>query len=822
MQHRTSSSSTSGTTPNNGYRNDGFVSRDHPTPSASTIGGNGQPQPPTLPPLSSFRHVPPPHGSSNAYSHPSTTTLPPPTSISAHSREYHYYSQQQPGHVSSHSTNSAIATTSHAINPSAANARQGSSVGSATSGANHASIGSTTGSTTVGSTAITTRPTHIQQQGYSDYDREYYSQHHPQSEYGNSTAIASHGNGNHHPSQHYYRQYNSGTGSGGSHYNPPPPQHMLHGSGHQQIHHHSPTHPQIHSQSTGSGAQSGMTYGRDPHPYSIQHHQQQHYNQQQPMDMHHTVISPLPGPAQYHHQHHSIVPTSQQHRDQRDHQQQSMPYHHPMQQHPHLNQHHQQQSMHHPQEYQRHSYQPVHHSQPPRIEHRKSFSGSLPVSHQPSQYQQHQNNFRGDNLDESHDSTAAAAYRPLSHPSTAGSASHADNDITTITPIVPTTSVMPAASNAAPSNTNAKLAPVTTSPTMSGQALHGSTYPLQQIQQSERQQIKQEYSSVNDSESTFYPAKESNPLQPIQSLQQKKSVVRPKSPPQGNGPIARRPIGRPRSSATTKFDAPNPPPQSRPHQTARNTSPGTYTDHSNASESSDGYKESYADMAYANHQLGTSLSAATHRKPRIFHDVDEHLEKLDITFQAQKDEIYRSRLDKFAKETKELRMGIYPEYLDALKVLEQERDAALVEAALFRDYTIECAKKVHQLEHDTCLTEYVGEKSGLRESMLNQLNEKKRKLKEERDGFDVATDAGIEATKNVGIRKAARLNQRFNAGNNGSEEGAMSRKNGKRNKGQNGPLLVFQLKDHEIYDDLGLLRRNANVRKATSGYKSRR
>ncbi|KAH6577435.1 hypothetical protein BASA62_000905 [Batrachochytrium salamandrivorans] len=177
------------------------------------------------------------------------------------------------------------------------------------------------------------------------------------------------------------------------------------------------------------------------------------------------------------------------------------------------------------------------------------------------------------------------------------------------------------------------------------------------------------------------------------------------------------------------------------------------------------------------------------------------------------EKIYEDKIDSFLRETKELRLGTHPDFMGELRILEEERDAALRAAELFRDYELECAQRIYQLEYDTSLAEYTTEKAGLGEKMLQELYEKKRKLKEERDGFDVSNDATLEVTKSIGIRKAARLNP----GRSDDQ-----RKVGKRSKVSSGPVLVFQLKDHEIYEDLGNLRRNVNVRKAAANYKNRK
>ncbi|KAJ1342137.1 hypothetical protein BSLG_003264 [Batrachochytrium salamandrivorans] len=325
------------------------------------------------------------------------------------------------------------------------------------------------------------------------------------------------------------------------------------------------------------------------------------------------------------------------------------------------------------------------------------------------------------------------------------------------------------------------------------------------------------------------PPSQPQPQQEQQQPQQKKPA-----PPKPKSPVPtapRRPIGRPRGSTSVKAEAaqhvPVPAPTPPAAVPQHGASPDQFSEMSDESDRSD------AEMTFEQIQ-----------KDMHHGEVDKRLQKLESYFSDNKNEIYEDKIDSFLRETKELRLGTHPDFMGELRILEEERDAALRAAELFRDYELECAQRIYQLEYDTSLAEYtfchlfpswaslsfylINEltlstlrcgvtiyrpKAGLGEKMLQELYEKKRKLKEERDGFDVSNDATLEVTKSIGIRKAARLNP----GRSDDQ-----RKVGKRSKVSSGPVLVFQLKDHEIYEDLGNLRRNVNVRKAAANYKNRK
>lgn len=97
--------------------------------------------------------------------------------------------------------------------------------------------------------------------------------------------------------------------------------------------------------------------------------------------------------------------------------------------------------------------------------------------------------------------------------------------------------------------------------------------------------------------------------------------------------------------------------------------------------------------------------------------------------------------------------------------------------------------------------------------MLQDISERKRKLREDRDNFDISNDATFESSKTNATRKA----QRTVATRNEEQQ----KKNEYRRKPKV-PVLPFQLKDHEIYDDLTILRRHTSGPPRKSGGSSTR
>ncbi|KAJ3276420.1 hypothetical protein HDV01_005043 [Terramyces sp. JEL0728] len=168
---------------------------------------------------------------------------------------------------------------------------------------------------------------------------------------------------------------------------------------------------------------------------------------------------------------------------------------------------------------------------------------------------------------------------------------------------------------------------------------------------------------------------------------------------------------------------------------------------------------------------------------------------------------YQQQLEQYHKELKDIQagmvitnIGVHPEFKNSIELLEIEYNDALVEAEVLKKYQLECSQKVYELERDLCVQEYrvsltnKAEHEGLQEEMLEQLEARKRKLKEDRESFDLGNDGAIDSFKPA-TRKTTR---------NG---GKIEDRKEKRRKPQIQATISLLLKDNEVIDDLNLIRR---------------
>ncbi|KAJ3075067.1 hypothetical protein BCR33DRAFT_715095 [Rhizoclosmatium globosum] len=183
----------------------------------------------------------------------------------------------------------------------------------------------------------------------------------------------------------------------------------------------------------------------------------------------------------------------------------------------------------------------------------------------------------------------------------------------------------------------------------------------------------------------------------------------------------------------------------------------------------------------------------------------EFLDRIDLIgrdFSEAKERIYFEKLAAFKQELRDVQDGTHQEFAERVALLEFERNAAIKKAELFRNYQLECAMAMYQAEKEAYDQEYLAEKQGLREKILQQLEERRKKLKEDRENFDVSNEVSSESQKTTTRKttraQAAKMTDEKKEGRGKS-----------KGKASNGPTLPIQVKDHEMYEDLAMMRRRA-------------
>ncbi|KAL1915586.1 uncharacterized protein VTP21DRAFT_6710 [Calcarisporiella thermophila] len=188
------------------------------------------------------------------------------------------------------------------------------------------------------------------------------------------------------------------------------------------------------------------------------------------------------------------------------------------------------------------------------------------------------------------------------------------------------------------------------------------------------------------------------------------------------------------------------------------------------------------------------------KRDRKRREVTERLSKMEQEFLENREIIYRDNIQAFQNEMRELEDGTHPEFLERLADLQASQNAMVQKAKLFRDYQVACARKQYETETTRAEEEYTMERQGLRERMLAAIEERRRKLKEDKDNIDISNDMSIETH--------ASLHQKRNLRKRGLETNEP--KTSKRRPFQ-GPNNSHTLKDDERIDDVAMIRKGAGA-----------
>lgn len=114
--------------------------------------------------------------------------------------------------------------------------------------------------------------------------------------------------------------------------------------------------------------------------------------------------------------------------------------------------------------------------------------------------------------------------------------------------------------------------------------------------------------------------------------------------------------------------------------------------------------------------------------------------KLEEEFSELKEQVYQEKLSKYKKQLQELNNGTQVDYLKRLNQLEKERDERLFLAEICKMYEIEMLDKECEEEKKTAKIEYENKKVELKETLLLQLDEKKKSLELEKVSMELTND----------------------------------------------------------------------------------
>ncbi|CAH1791671.1 unnamed protein product [Owenia fusiformis] len=176
---------------------------------------------------------------------------------------------------------------------------------------------------------------------------------------------------------------------------------------------------------------------------------------------------------------------------------------------------------------------------------------------------------------------------------------------------------------------------------------------------------------------------------------------------------------------------------------------------------------------------------------RIEH-LDDMLE-LERQFDNLKDQLYTERLTQIESKLEEVRASRAPEYLQPLARLQEEMRIRITVAGILQQHRIVNIENRYCSEKIATEQNYASEKELLYDSVKNDLEDKIRRLEEDRHNIDISSDLWQESQK---CQKSKRRK---------SDPSNPDRR--RKPTTVSGPYIVYMLKDVDIIEDWSTIKK---------------
>jgi hypothetical protein len=134
----------------------------------------------------------------------------------------------------------------------------------------------------------------------------------------------------------------------------------------------------------------------------------------------------------------------------------------------------------------------------------------------------------------------------------------------------------------------------------------------------------------------------------------------------------------------------------------------------------------------------------------------ERLDKLNRDFVVSKEQIYNDKTEDIERDIHDILSGRHAEYLDHVQELEMTRDEEILKAEIIRDYQIQVAEALYRAEIEDCINDFEHEKDNLKQRIMQSIDDRKRKLKDDKDNFDIHNGTLTSHDTNLFIVRCAR------------------------------------------------------------------
>ncbi|XP_045124141.1 breast cancer metastasis-suppressor 1-like protein isoform X3 [Portunus trituberculatus] len=184
------------------------------------------------------------------------------------------------------------------------------------------------------------------------------------------------------------------------------------------------------------------------------------------------------------------------------------------------------------------------------------------------------------------------------------------------------------------------------------------------------------------------------------------------------------------------------------------------------------------------------------------------LTDLERQFSLLREQLYRERVTQVEAKLEEVRLGEAAEYLIPVEELQEGRRVRLEVAHVLRQFRLQNITNKYEAEKSASQQNFENEKVMLWDSIESELEDKIRRLEEDRNNVDVTSQVWAEQNLH---RKRRRHRQ----------QGSNSSTDRKRKKPTTvaGPYIVYMLREPDIVDDWTMIKKalTASKRKTKFG-----
>ncbi|KAF0044638.1 hypothetical protein F2P81_003796 [Scophthalmus maximus] len=120
----------------------------------------------------------------------------------------------------------------------------------------------------------------------------------------------------------------------------------------------------------------------------------------------------------------------------------------------------------------------------------------------------------------------------------------------------------------------------------------------------------------------------------------------------------------------------------------------------------------------------------------------DEMSNLEKQFTDLKDQLYRERLSQVNSKLQEVEAGRAAEYLEPLAVLLENMQVRTKVAGIYRELCLESVKNKYQCEIQAACQHWESEKLLLFDTVQSELEEKIRRLEEDRHSIDITSGCG--------------------------------------------------------------------------------